>query len=63
MSKAEEKTLCENAVKIKKILEKGYYIAEWINVNGNPIYCLTKNGDEPYKGVYLSPKHNECKIE
>ena len=62
MNKKEQKTLCEDAIKIQKILEKGYYISEWINSNGETMYWLVKIGDEPYEGVFLAQKHNECKI-
>ena len=54
MEKAKEFT--DDASRIKKILEKGYYIALWPNASGDLNYYLVKNGETPDKGIYLCPK-------
>lgn len=54
------KLLCDDAMKIKKILEKGYYIAEWINTTGIKQYYLVEKGKKPWEGAHLSTKMQEC---
>ena len=54
--KMANKEFTDDASRIKKILEKGYYIALWPNAFGDLNYYLVKNGETPDKGIYLCPK-------
>jgi len=49
----DNKKKCEAARKIKKVLEEGYVIKEWINSYGDKILVLCKAGEYACSGVYL----------
>lgn len=46
--------IVKDALAIKRILLKGYHIAVWENGYGQENLYLVKDGESPWKGVYIS---------